>query len=105
VVDTYDFAANMEENREKLFEAFKASFIKNSKATIETEKDIQIEGKPGKEIDVLDGYVYRKVRFFVSGRRLYEIKTDVTNWHIIGDLTKKSYFDDTEKFFGSFIIL
>ncbi len=36
------------------------------------------------------------------GARVYEIRNTVTNWHIIGDATKKQFFTETERFFNSF---
>jgi hypothetical protein len=105
VVNTYDFKFDIEENKEKIFELFKNSILKNTKAKIESEKEIQIEGIPGKEFDVHNNLQYQKVRIFVSGNTLYEIATDVTNWHIIGDSTKKLFFDESERFFNSFKII
>ena len=48
---------------------------------------------------------FQKVRIFVADSTLYEIVTDVTNWHIIGNSTKKLFFDESERFFNSFKII
>lgn len=105
VVNTYDFAANIETNKEKVYEVFKNSLLRNPDAKIEAEKDIQFNNLQGKEFDVLNNLVYQKIRLFILGSRLYEIKNDVTNWHTIGDSTKKDFFIETKRFFDSFKVL
>jgi hypothetical protein len=32
---------------------------------------------------------------------VYEIRNDVTNWHVIGEEVKKQFFDETQRFFNS----
>jgi hypothetical protein len=105
IADTIDFNSNLENNKEKFYEIIKGNLLKMSKSKIEAEKDFQINGKSGKEFDVLYDYQYQKIRILVVGKRVYEIRSDVTNWHIIGDKTKKEFFDETERFFNSFRFL
>ncbi len=89
----------------KVYEVVKTNLLKLPKSTIEAEKDIEISGIAGKEFDVLQDYDFQKVRILIVGRRIYEIKSDVTNWHI---LTKSypgkvaDFKSETERFFASF---
>ncbi len=102
IVNALDFNVDLEQRKEKIVENIKNSFLKLPKTTIEAERDFQIDGKTGKEFDVLQDFKYQRVRILVVGARVYEIKSDATNWHIIGDATKKQFFAETERFFNSF---
>lgn len=105
IVNTNDFRVDLEQNKGKLFEIIKAHLLKVPKSRIEAEKDILIDGTSGKEFDVLFDYQYQKIRILIVGKRVYEIKSDITNWHIIGDNTKKEFFAETDRFFNSFKFL
>ena len=50
VVNKYDFNFDIQVNKEKIFELFKNNILKNTKAKIESEREIQIEGIPRKRI-------------------------------------------------------
>lgn len=102
IVNVADFDIDIENGREEIYASIKNDFLKTPKTTIKAEKDIEINGESGKEFDVLQDYQYQKIRILIIGTRLYEIKSDVTNWHIIGDSTKKQFFSETERFFNSF---
>ena len=102
IVTTTDFNFDLDDTKEKIYELVKDGLLKTPKSKLEAERKVQINGKTGREFDVLHSLQYQKVRIFVLGKRVYEIKSDVTNWHIIGDATKKQFFDETERFFNSF---
>ncbi len=102
IVNTIDFIFDVETNKEKIYENYKINLLKTPKTTVEAERDFQIEGKTGKEFDVRLDFYYQKIRIFVVGTRVYEIKSDATNWHIINDATKKQFFSETDRFFNSF---
>lgn len=96
-----DFDFDVEGIKEKLYELSKGGLLKTSESKIKAERDVRTNGKTGKEFDVLSGYQYQKVRIVAVGKRVYEIRSDVTNWHIIGEAVKKQFFDETERFFNS----
>lgn len=102
IVNVADFDIDIESGREEIYASVRNDFLKTPKTTIEAEKDIRINGEPGKEFDVLQDYRYQKIRILIVGARIYEIKNDATNWHIVGNLTKQQFFSETERFFNSF---
>lgn len=102
LVNIVEFKNNVEGIKETIYDLAKNSYLKLPKSTIETEKDIQIDGREAREFDVLQDFNYQKNIILIVGSRVYEISSDVTNWHIIGDATKKQFFDETERFFSSF---
>lgn len=102
IVNVADFDIDIESGREEIYASMRNDFLKSPKTTIEAEKDIRIGGEPGREFDILQNFQYQKIRVLIVGARIYEIKTDATNWHIAGDSTKKQFFSETERFFDSF---
>ena len=102
IVNVLDYNSDLENYKEKIFENIKNSFIKSPKTTIQAERDFQFKEKTGKEFDVLQDFNYQRVRLLVVGTRVYELISDATNWHIIGEVTKKQFFAETERFFNSF---
>ncbi|MCY7345910.1 MAG: hypothetical protein LH614_06775 [Pyrinomonadaceae bacterium] len=98
----YDFALN---DAAKIYEVVKANLLKIPKSTIEAEKDIKIDGISGKEFDVLQDYQFQKIRILIVGKRIYEIRNDVTNWHILSEYDKDKvaeFENETTRFFNSF---
>lgn len=102
IVNTIDLIVDAENNREKIYENVRNSFSKTPKTTVEAEREFSVDGRTGKEFDVLQDFLYFKVRVLIVGARVYEIRNTVTNWHIIGEATKKRFFAETERFFNSF---
>jgi hypothetical protein len=105
VVATNDFSIDLESIKDKFFELVKTNILKNTKAKITEEKEIQIDGKTGKEFVVDYGMTNLRIRILPVGKRVYEINSDVTNWHIIGEKTKKEFEKETERFFNSFRLI
>ena len=105
VVSVTEFKFNLEKSKEKIYETIRTIILKAPKTKIEAERHIQLNAISGEEFDVLSDYQYQKIRVFIVGNKMYEIRNDVTNWHIIGDKTKKEFFDETNRFFDSFKFL
>ena len=105
IVNVSESVTDIEKQKDKVYEMARANFLKEPRTKIESEKDVSNSGITGKEFSVTDNFTYRKVRFFITGKKVYEIINDVTNWHVIGEKTKKEYFDETDRFFDSFKIL
>jgi len=105
IVNAVDFSIDLEINKEKIYGIIKNNLLKIPKSTIEAERMIVIDGKAGKEFDVLQDYHYSKVRIFIIGKRIYEIRSDVTNWHILSKYNTDKITEfkkETERFFESF---
>lgn len=102
VVNISVFNFDLETDRDKIYEFVRGNFLKTPNSRIETEKDISIGGKPAKEFEILRALQFQKTRILVSGSRVFEMTSDVTNWHLLSNLTKKEFFDETERFFSSF---
>jgi len=105
IVNTIDYNFELESNMEKIYETVKANLLKVPKSTVEAEKDIKVDGKVGKEFNVLQDYQFQKIRILIVGKRIYEIRSDVTNWHILSKYNKEKVVDfenETERFFSSF---
>jgi hypothetical protein len=108
IVGITEFKYDLEKNRERIYEIMKAAFLKSPKTKIESEKDIQLNGLPGKEFNLLSDFQYQRTRIFIVGERIYEIRNDVTNWHILTKYNKEKVDDfnnETERFFNSFKFL
>ncbi len=104
IVNTIDYNYELSD-ADKIYEIVKANLLKLPKAKIETEKDIKVGEISGKEFDVLQDYQFQKIRILIVGKRIYEIKSDVTNWHILNNYYKDKvagFRNETERFFASF---
>lgn len=105
IVNTIEFGGDVEINEEKIYELVRSSVAKTPKSTIQVEKDFQIDGKTGKEFEILRDYHFEKVRILIAGKRIYEIKSDVTNWHILSKYNNDKaieFAEETRRFFDSF---
>lgn len=117
IVNEIVYKENMEQKMDQFLERYKESILNSPnvsygktypKAKIIVEKDIQIGDLKGKEFAYELVMQYYKVRVLFMKERVYEIKTDVTNWHILKDSMKDKVaeFDkESERFFNSFQIL
>ncbi len=108
VISIYEFKNDLEDMKETAFALYKSSLEKSPKTKIEAERDLRFDGIQAKELDVLEDLKFQKIRLVISGKRLYELKNDVTNWHIISKYNKEkvSEFEvETNRFFGSFKLL
>lgn len=106
-VNVYEYEFELDDS-EKIFQIVKDNLLKISKTKIETEKDIKVGDFTGKEFEVSREYLFQKIRIVISGRRLYEVKSDVTNWHILSKYNQEKAADfrsEAEQFFVSFKIL
>lgn len=107
IVNVLDYEVDLSD-KEKIYEAIKSSLLKNRDSTIQAEKGIKIGGLDARQFDVLRGSTFQKVALLIVGKRLYEIKTDVTNWQILSDYEKDKVVDfetETARFFASFRLI
>lgn len=108
IVNIYDYEFEIEGRKDKILETVKNNLLKKPKLTIESEKDIEIGGLAGKELEVLQDYQFQIIRILITGERIYELKNDVTNWHILSKFNKDKiaeFKDETRRFFDSFKII
>ena len=105
IVNTVDYNFDLENQREKVYQTVKNNLTKIPKAVIETERDIKIDGITGKEYGISYDLQFQKLVILIVGRRVYELKSDVTNWHILSRYNKEKVADfenETKRFFASF---
>ncbi len=76
--------------------------IRKQGGKIENDSEVAVNGWKGREFRALHDYTFRRFRVFIVGARVFEIQSDVTNWHIIGDKVKKEWNKETDRFFASF---
>ena len=88
---------------EDAFRQIKES-IEQHGGKIEKESEAVTSGWKGKEFGFQQDLSYRRLRVFIVGARIFEIQSDVTNWHIIGDKVKAEWNKETDWFFESFKI-
>lgn len=102
-----EFDVNTEDKLSYVFESVKSGLIKQN-LKIENEKDIKIDGIVGKEFSASDALTFQKARIFATGKRIYIILSDVTNWQILNNFHKdkvEEFNNETDRFFNSFKIL
>ena len=108
IVTVIEFQGDLEDSRERTFDLFKASLLKSAKVKIEAERNVLFVGKPAKEFDISEDIKFYKIRIIISGNRIYELKTDVTNWHILSKYNPERAADfeiESKRFFDSFKLL
>jgi hypothetical protein len=117
IVSVIEYKNNVEDKREEIIEHYKNTIFnipnKVYSSTfpppkITEEKDFQLEGIKGKEFAFESNMQFTKVRLLFVGKKVYEIKSDVTNWHILTKHVKDKVADfeqETKRFFDSFKFL
>ncbi|HEX8735299.1 MAG TPA: hypothetical protein VF721_08265 [Pyrinomonadaceae bacterium] len=116
IVSVWEFKNDVENNREEILERYRKGILnfpfpggaEKVKPTMTSENDFQIGKYKGREFAYEAGLKFTKVRLLFVGKRIYEIKTDVTNWHILSEYQKANARDferETERFFSSFRLL
>ncbi|MBA2335023.1 MAG: hypothetical protein H0V90_08810 [Blastocatellia bacterium] len=88
IIGVTTFKTKVSEKYSKIFSAIRESLAKLPKTSIVVDKDIKFGGKTAHEFEILSDFQYRRIRIFVIGAQIFEIQSDVTNWHIIGDKIK-----------------
>jgi len=108
VLNVYEFKNDLEQIKENVYQMIKTTLLKTPDAKIEAERDVQTNGIGAKEFDVLHDLQFQRNRVLIVGNRVYELKNDVTNWHIISKYNKEKAADferETSRFFESFKLL
>lgn len=105
MVTVFEFEGDIENSRETTFKLLKSSLQSQPKLKIEAERDIEVDGMPVKEFDYTEDLKFIKIRVFVSGKRIFELRSDVTNWGWLNQFNKDRVAEfevETKRFFESF---
>lgn len=102
VVTIIDSGDGITLKNEEIIERLKGNLLKAPDSKLVEEKDFKTTNQTGKEFAVNYGMKFMKVKMLITKKKIYLISSDVTNWHIIGNPTKKAYEDETTRFFDSF---
>ncbi len=100
VVAVTETSVRLANRIEEAYQLIREAILKQG-GKIEEESEVSVSAWPGREFQVLQNYTYRRFRVFVVNSRVFEIQSDVTNWHIISDKVKAEWHKDTDRFFAS----
>lgn len=100
-VNTLDYSSKLE-NKDQIYELFKAGYLKQPKTKLESESNLKLDGIDGKELNFSLNLKYLKVVILVHESRIYIFECDVTNWHILSDEKKRDFFNESSRFLNSF---
>lgn len=103
-VNITEYREDLSSRTDEAFKLIREGIRNTPRSRIEAETEIELDGRKGKEFRIDLTMQYRIVRIFIVGKRVFEIQSDVTNWHIIGEKTKEEWRKETDRFFSSFRI-
>jgi hypothetical protein len=104
-VSVTEYKEDLPVSADEAFRVIRQGILTEPRSLMDAESDFELNGVNGKEYRINLDLRYRIVRIFIVGRRVFEIQSDVTNWHIISDEVKDSWRKETDRFFSSFKIL
>ena len=106
-VTVNEFGGDTAKKKDMIYQYVKDSLTKLPQAKIVAETDFESGIYTGKEFAVTydEGRIYARVRVLPVGKRIFEIKTDVVNWHMLTDDMKKDFETEAARFFGSFKLI
>lgn len=108
------FPADMTSHADRMYEAYKSDLAKLSvggkwassgKSVVTLDRELTVNGTEGREFGYESDLHFTHVAIFVKGNLFFEVKTDVTNWHI---LTKwhpdivREFNSESARFIASF---
>lgn len=102
IITVIDSVTEITLKSEEIIERLKNNLLKEPDSKLIEEKDLKTTNQTVKEFAINYGMRFMKVRIIITKKKIYLISNDVTNWHIIGNPTKKAYEDETIRFFNSF---
>jgi hypothetical protein len=108
IVYVYEFKNDLEPVKDQVYEFFKTNYLKIAAAKVEAERDVQTNGRKAREIDVATDSKLIKNRIVIVGSKVYELKSDVTNWPLLRDYQKDKvilFEAETKRFFDSFNLI
>lgn len=117
VVTVWEFKNDAEKRREDFLKKYRENILNTSpplggrqmlKPSIISENDIQIGKYKGKEFAYEADIRFTRTLLLFAGKRIYEIKADVINWHTLRDYQKdkaEDFLKEAERFFNSFKLL
>jgi hypothetical protein len=105
IVSIYDYKPDFQMENSQYLENYRSRILAREKTKIESEIVAETNGVKGTQFKINNYYVYEVVRLFIVGSRVFEIKSTVANWHIIGERTKAEFLIEANRFLDSFKIL
>lgn len=116
IVTLIEYKKNVAEKADKIIERYRETILNHPltigksqyPSKITRDNEINSGGFIGREIEYVSDLEFTKIRLLFSGKRVYEIKTDVTNWHILNQFHKEIVADfekESARFFNSFKII
>jgi hypothetical protein len=110
------FPTDVSSRAEQLIAAYKnelgkrtvKGLIPSKPSNIAFERELQFGSVKGKEFGYESDLYFTQVAVFVLGNRMYEIKSDVTNWHILTDHYPEiveAFYAEATRFRNSFSLL
>ena len=114
-VTVLTFPTSMEPHREKLYESYRKdlaeltakgpSGIPANVSVVSFDRELTVNGVKGREFGYESDFHFTHVAIFVRGNLFFEVKTDVTNWHILKHHYPeivKAFDNEASRFIGSF---
>jgi hypothetical protein len=87
------FSGDVEQNAAALIDTYRRDLasltqqgpanLRNGTSNILIDTEIKLDGHPGREFGYESDFHYTRIAIFVVKNRMYEIKVDVTNWHLL----------------------
>lgn len=105
VISVTEYKEDLPVSIEEAFRLIRQGILTEPRSLMDGESDIDLNGFNGREYRINLDLRYRIVRIFIVDRRIFEIQSDITNWHIILDDVKAAWRKETDRFFSSFKIL
>lgn len=103
-VSITEYKEELPVSTDEAFRLIRQGILSEPRSLMDAESDFELDGIKGKEYKVNLDLRYRIIRIFIVGRRVFEIQSDVTNWHIISEDVKAAWRKETDRFFSSFKI-
>ncbi len=88
-----------------IFDRKRDEYHADKKSTLESEKDVFVGSRLGKEFRFNQVLFYRIIRVFIVKNHIYELSVDVTNWHILQQFNQdkiREFENESLRFFESF---
>ena len=115
-VTLIEYKEHIESKAEKIIEKYRESILNNPlvigksqyPSRITSDRETNVDGIKVREIDYTSDLEFTKIRLLFIANRVYELKTDVTNWHLLNQYHKEIVADfekETARFFNSFKII
>jgi hypothetical protein len=112
------FPSDIESRANDLYELYKQNLaifaskapgrLPNKKFVLNFDREVEVAGRKGREFGYVYDYYYTQAALLTVGNKVYEIRSDVTNWHILSDYNPevgKAFVEEAERFRNSFSLV